>query len=89
MIAKKGEKLIQPVRNFVQAKTDLDRSLMRTKDVAAKFNVTRQSVMRWIDKGLLEPVAELPDAGYLFDPSDVAQFTPPLRGNPRHRNAGK
>lgn len=85
MIAKKGEKLIQPVKNFVKAKADLEHSLMRTKDVAARFNVTRQSVMRWIDKGLLQPVANLPESGYLFDPDAVNRFTPPPRGNPKHR----
>jgi hypothetical protein len=85
VIAKKGEKLIQPVHNFVKAKADLEHSLMRTKDVAARFKVTRQSVMRWIDKGLLEPVANLPESGYLFDPKAVETFTPPPRGNPKHR----
>lgn len=58
--------------------------LLRTVDVAKRFNVTRPTVCRWVHVGLLQAV-DGGELGFLFDPEEVERFTPPPKGRLSHR----
>ncbi len=59
----------------------IDGMMLRTSQVAKRFKVTRQSVYRWVEAGLLNAY-DGGDHGLLFDPEDVSEFV-----RPRHRAA--
>lgn len=58
---------------------------LTTKDVASRFQVSRVAVCNWVNNGHLPAVGKHPEIGYLFSPESVNAFTPPPKGNPRHR----
>jgi hypothetical protein len=54
----------------------IDQMMLRTSQVAKHFGVTRQSVYRWVEAGILNSY-DGGDLGLLFDPEDVATFQRP------------
>jgi excisionase family DNA binding protein len=54
----------------------IDQMMLRTSQVAKYFGVTRQSVYRWVEAGILNSY-DGGDLGLLFDPEDVAAFQRP------------
>jgi hypothetical protein len=63
----------------------IDRTLLlRTAQVARMFRVTRQTVYRWCDAGLIR-YFDGGAMGRLFDPDEIGQFTPPSVSNPKRR----
>lgn len=63
----------------------LDGQFLTTKEVADRFRVSRVSVCNWVNHGNLSAITKVPGVGYLFSPESVNAFTPPPKGNPRHR----
>jgi len=64
----------------------IDRLLMRTKEVAELFGVTRQTVYRWANAGLLDSF-DGGELGLLFDAEEVKSFVPPMAVQRAHRSA--
>ena len=73
------------IEQYNRAKKELEENTLTTKDVAERFNTTRQSVYRWVQAGLLKAHEGPPEIGQVFDPQEVAKFVPPPRGYRSHR----
>jgi len=73
------------IEQYNRAKKALEENTLTTKDVAERFNTTRQSVYRWVQAGLLKAHEGPPEIGQVFDPQEVAKFVPPPRGYRSHR----
>lgn len=65
---------------------EIDRRIMRTKEVAERFGVTRQSVYRWANAGLLDSF-DGGELGMLFDAEEVQNFVPPMTALRGHQLA--
>jgi hypothetical protein len=76
---------VEAIYQFVQAKEQLEDTIMTTREVADHYGVTRGAVNYWVKQGLLKPCAELDGYGHVFDRNDVEQFQQPLRGKPSHK----